>query len=62
MIDQNGILIESEDVESLSKNINKILFDDLLQKEYATNSLEIIRNYTIENMASRIYQILLGGK
>ena len=62
LIDQNGILIESEDVESLSKNINKILFDDLLQKEYATNSLEIIRNYTIENMASRIYQILLGGK
>lgn len=62
LINQNGILIESEDVESLSNNINKILFDDLLQKEYANNSLQIIRNFTIENMASRIYQILLGGQ
>lgn len=62
LIDQNGILIESEDVELLSNNINKILFDDLLQEEYATNSLKIIRSYTIENMAFKIYQILLGGK
>lgn len=61
LIDQNGVLIESEDVKSLSNNINKILFDDLLQKEYSNNSLKIIRNYTIENMAFKVYQILLGG-
>lgn len=62
VIDQNGILIESEDVKSFSNNVNKILYDDLLRKEYVNISLQIIRNYKIENMTSRIYQILLGGQ
>lgn len=62
VIDQNGILIESEDVKSFSNNFNKILYDDLLRKEYVNILLQIIRNYKIENMTSRIYQILLGGQ
>ncbi len=60
LVKQNGVLIESEDIESLSNSINKIIYNDILLEEYSNKSLEIIKNYTIEKMAQKIYKIIVG--
>lgn len=56
----NGYIISVEDQEMLSQKINYILNDDLLRENMGRRSLENIKNYTIENMASRHIEVLEG--
>ena len=52
LIKDNGFLYEQEDEMDLIKKMKMILNDDLLRKEAGGKSLEIIKNYSIENMAA----------
>ena len=49
--DVNGYIVPVDDSESIAISINKIINDSLLLEKMATNSLETIKDYTIENMA-----------
>lgn len=56
----NGFIVPVDDVETLAAKIDLILKDDRLRKIMALNSLKIIKNYTIENMANEHINILRG--
>lgn len=58
LIKNNGYIVELNDIEYVSNIINKIVYDYSLLSEFAKNSLKIISKYTIENMASCVYDIL----
>ncbi len=55
----NGIIVPIEDICSLSKAINELVYDKELRDKYARNSLESIQEYTIENMV-KDYQLLFA--
>jgi len=50
---RNGFIVPSDDEASLAYRIDEILADDKLRVKMAQNSLEKIKNYTIENMSQR---------
>lgn len=50
--DENGKIIPVDDVDALSSAINDILFDDSKLKTMGEKSLQIIKKYTIEEMAN----------
>ena len=52
LIDGNGKIFETYNVDELSKDIDYCL-KDKINKQMAKRSLEIIKDYTIENMARR---------
>lgn len=63
--DENGVIIESDNVEMLSKQINRVLGDKLLIESMGNKSLQIIKKFTIENMANEHMKVLnkiLGEK
>lgn len=49
--DENGYIVPVDDTDSLAEKITKILEDEQLCERMGKNSLEKIRNYTIEKMA-----------
>jgi glycosyltransferase involved in cell wall biosynthesis len=57
---KNGYIVKVEDSESIAKKIKILLSDDKLNAHMSKNSLQIIRNYTIENMA--IQHLLIFNK
>lgn len=48
---ENGYLIEVEDVKHLRKKMKIILYDDELKRKMQENAIETIYHYTIEKMA-----------
>ena len=62
LINQNGRLINNEDYETLGKYINELLTDDDLLNNYSRMSLNNIKSYSIEEMALKIYKLLIGDK
>lgn len=62
MIQKNGFLADGDNAEEFSKKISKILMDDKLQKEMSRNSIELVKEYSIENSAKQhldLYQKLI---
>lgn len=62
LINQNGRLINNEDYETLGKYINELLTNDDLLNNYSRMSLNNIKSYSIEEMALKIYKLLIGDK
>ena len=60
LIDQgvNGFIVPVNDVSQLADKMNVILNDDSLREKMAESSLSIIKNYSIEEMASEHLRIL----
>ncbi len=54
---ENGYVVPREDCRALSDKMQMILNDEADESKYSKNSLEIIRNYTIEKMAQRHIEI-----
>jgi glycosyltransferase involved in cell wall biosynthesis len=54
---ENGFIIPNEDALSLSSRINLILENDMLREEMSRKSLMKMKNYTIENMAMKHYDL-----
>ena len=57
---ENGYIIETEDVNQLVEKIQLILSDYDLQEKMSCKSLEKIQEYTIEKMAEKHMEILRG--
>ena len=57
----NGYLVNPDDKDTLSEKINTILSDDVLRKSMAEHSIEVIRGYSIETMASAHKTIVTEG-
>lgn len=53
LVKDNGIIIPTENVNSLVTSINRILSDDKLRKKMAMSSLDIIKHFTIEEMVKQ---------
>ncbi len=51
LLNGNGLLVDCEDVQGLADAILRVLGQDSIREEMGKKSLEIIREYTIENMA-----------
>jgi glycosyltransferase involved in cell wall biosynthesis len=61
---ENGYVIKVDDEKELAEKIDVILSDDKTRENMAQNSLEKIKEYTIENMAEthiKIFEQILGG-
>ena len=56
--DVNGYIVPVEDYKVLAEKISYILENDVIRERMAQNSLNKIRNWTIENMAKRHWKIL----
>lgn len=54
----NGFIVEVDNIEELSQRINSILQDREMMKKMSKNNLEKIKRYTIENMAEENLRIL----
>jgi glycosyltransferase involved in cell wall biosynthesis len=54
---ENGFIVNSEDQNQLSEKTNLILNNDSLKKDMSIKSLNIIREYTIEIMAKKHFDI-----
>ena len=54
---ENGYIVEVEDGSTLCEKTNMIINDKKLKNKMSKNSLEKIKNYTIENMAKEHYKI-----
>lgn len=48
---ENGFIVPVGNIDKLAQKISLVLGDDRLREKMATNNLEVIRPYTIENMA-----------
>lgn len=60
-----GYIVPVEDHEALSNKINYILKNEMLRHDMSFNCLDIIKKFTIENMAKRhkeIFSEILGGE
>ena len=55
---QNGYLVQVDDVDNLSKKIHVILNDKDLKNKMENNATEVIKNYTVERMAQWHYEKL----
>lgn len=58
---ESGFIVEVDNTDNLSTAIKDILSDNTLRKRMSKRSLEIINNYTIENMVKAHLQVLLKG-
>ncbi len=56
----NGYIIPANEVDPIAKRINEILADPQLHHTMRVNSLKRIREYTLERMAQRHFEILNG--
>lgn len=56
--DYNGILINSEDVNQLSKILDELIDSSDLLDSYSRNAIISIKNYTFENMAEQHFNEL----
>lgn len=54
----NGYIVPTNDSEQLADAIMKVLEDENLRQKMSENNLKKIRNWTIEKMAKRHYEIL----
>ena len=54
----NGYIVPVDDVSELAEKINQTLADDDECKKMGQNSISVIKDYTIENMALRHFEIL----
>lgn len=54
---ENGYLVEPENVDKLKERIETLIEDSALRKKMQKKNLEIIHQYTIENMAKRHMEI-----
>lgn len=50
--DENGFLVNVEDIDKLYEKMQTILYDKELKMKMKKNAVEVIKNYTIEEMAS----------
>jgi glycosyltransferase involved in cell wall biosynthesis len=57
LVKNNGFIVPIENSHSLLSNLNKILKNEDLRVKMAQNSLDIIKTYTIENMAKTHFDI-----
>ncbi len=57
--DFNGYIVSTEDSKAIAVSIDKILNDQTLAERMSFNSLEKIRNYTIEKMAETHKSVFL---
>lgn len=55
---KNGYIVSVDDVSELAEKINQTLADDDECKKMGQNSISVIKDYTIENMALRHFEIL----
>lgn len=54
---KNGYIVQVEDIDELSRKINTILKDENLKENMAIKSIKKAKEYTIEKMAKRHYEI-----
>jgi glycosyltransferase involved in cell wall biosynthesis len=55
---ENGFIVSVEDVEGLAKRIEELAGNASMRNRMGTESLKIIRSYTIEEMAKRHMEVL----
>ena len=55
---QNGYLVQVDDVDNLSEKIHVILNNKNLKNKMENNATEVIKNYTVEKMAQWHYEQL----
>ena len=55
---ENGYIIPTDNIEAISEKIKIILEDDILRERMGLVSIDIIREYTIENMVNKHLEIL----
>ena len=55
---KNGFIVPVDDNNKLSEKINLLLENEMLRKQQGLNNLKKIKNYTIEKMAERHFEIL----
>lgn len=48
---ENGFLVDVEDIDKLCEKMQTILYDKELKQKMEKNAVEVIKNYTIEEMA-----------
>ena len=58
LINGNGMLINSDDPDSLTRKITEVICNEEKLYDMSNKSIEIIKDYTIEKMALRVYDIL----
>lgn len=59
---ENGYVVKSEDADELAKRIMKVITNEELINNFSNNNLEKIKEYTIEKMALRHFDILKDFK
>lgn len=58
LVHDNGYIINADDHEELVKKIEKCIYNNELLNFFSLNSIQNIRNYTIEKMARKIFNIM----
>jgi len=59
---ENGYLIEPKNSEQLADKIQKLIEDDALRNNFSKKSLEIISNYSWENVANYYIEVFKNNK
>ena len=54
---ENGYIVPSENVDELANKIELLMSDEEKLKTFSENCLEVIKQYTVEKMAQRHYEI-----
>ena len=54
---QNGFLVPINDVQALRDRIAESITDDAMLQKLSENSLQVIQEYTIENMAKQHFEV-----
>lgn len=58
LVNGNGKIVPSENVDVLAETIDSVLSDEEKQMEMGRKSLEIIKNFTIEKMVEAHYKVI----
>ncbi len=59
---ENGYIVSLSDVTTIKSQLDELLYDPQKREEMGNNNLELIKSYTIENMATTIYEYLAVGR
>jgi glycosyltransferase involved in cell wall biosynthesis len=65
LVSRNGLLVNSEDPKELMEAIEKILYDPKKANGMRTQSLKLVKEYSIEKTTTKLlnyYQTLLRSK
>lgn len=59
LVNNNGFIVNENNIDELKNAINAVIYNDILLEKMSNSSCEIIKNYTIEQMAEKHIEIFL---